>query len=217
MGCPPAERIPLDFHLYPAARARERPRRALPARGVHPRLDWQQGPAIGGGVESEFVPYAQSGYAVLAYSARAWASSCGAAQQLDAECAGQWNHLADIRYEVRDSQYFAGLLADELSDDGTPLVDPSRIGVTGVSYGGGQSTMLASLRNRVVDPDGIASDWTSQSGKPMQIASAAPYWAWSDLAYALLPNGRTLDYAVNNAYRGPLGTAPYGVLEDSAT
>ena len=45
----------------------------------------------------------------------------------------------------------------------------------------------------------------------MQIAAAAPFWAWTDLAYALLSNGRTLDYAVNNAYRGPLGTAPFGV------
>ena len=90
---------------------------------------------------------------------------------------------------MRDTQYFAGLLADELSDDGTPLVDPAKIGVTGVSYGGGQSTMLASLRNRVVDLDGSTSPWTSPAGKPMQIAAAAPYWAWTDLAYALLPNG----------------------------
>ena len=45
----------------------------------------------------------------------------------------------------------------------------------------------------------------------MQIAAAAPFWAWTDLAYSLLPNGRTLDYASNNAYRGPFGTAPYGV------
>jgi hypothetical protein len=71
--------------------------------------------------------------------------------------------------------------------------------------------MLTTLRNRVVDPDGIVHPWTSPAGKPMQIAAAAPIWAWTDLAYSLLPNGRTLDYAVNNAYRGPLGGAPYGV------
>jgi hypothetical protein len=167
--------------------------------------------AIGGGVESEFVPYAQGGYAVLAYNARSWNESCGATQQTNPECANQWNHLADARYEVRDTQYFAGLLVDELSDAGTPLVDPARIGVTGVSYGGGQSTMLASLRNRVVDVDDTVHPWTSPSGTPLQIAAAAPYWAWTDLAYSLLPNGRTLDYAVNNAYRGPLGGAPIGV------
>src|SRR5262249_724369 len=52
-------------------------------------------------------------------------------------------------------------------------------------------------------------------GKPLQIAAAAPFWAWTDLAYSLLPNGRTLDYAVNNAYRGPLGDAPFGVSKTS--
>ena len=36
----------------------------------------------------------------------------------------------DTRYEVRDTQYFAGLLADE------GLID-RRIGATGGSYGGG--------------------------------------------------------------------------------
>jgi hypothetical protein len=213
-GLAAADRIPLDFQLYlPAAPASG-------ADGLYPLVVFIHGwggskTSIGGGVESEYVPYAQGGYAVLAYSARAWGDSCGSAQQANPECAGQWNHLADIRYEVRDTQYFAGLLADELSDEGTPLVDPAKVGVTGVSYGGGQSTMLTSLRNRVVDPDGTVHPWTSPAGKPMQIAAAAPYWAWTDLAYALLPNGRTLDYAVNNAYRGPLGGAPYGVSKTS--
>ena len=215
-GLAPGQRIPLDFHLYLP------PAPASGSDGLYPLVVFIHGwggskTSIGGGVESEYVPYAEAGYAVLAYSARAWGNSCGSAQQANPECAGQWNHLADIRYEVRDTQYFAGLLADELSDDGTPLVDPAKIGVTGVSYGGGQSTMLATLRNRVVDPDGIAYPWTSPAGKPMQIAAAAPYWAWTDLAYALLPNGRTLDYAVNNAYRGPLGGAPFGVSKTSFT
>ncbi len=213
-GLPASERIPLDFQLFlPAAPANG-------PDGNYPLVVFIHGwggsnTSIGGGVESEFVPYAEGGYAVLAYSARAWGGSCGSAQQANSECAGQWNHLADIRYEVRDTQYFAGLLADELSDDGTPLVDPAKIGVTGVSYGGGQSTMLTTLRNRVVNLDGSTSPWTSPAGKPMQIAAAAPYWAWTDLAYALLPNGRTLDYAVNNAYRGPLGGAPFGVSKTS--
>jgi hypothetical protein len=213
-GLPPSQRIPLDFQLYLP------PAPANGPDGNYPLVVFIHGwggskSSIGGGVESEFVPYALGGYAVLAYSARAWDQSCGSSQQANSECASQWNHLADIRYEVRDTQYIAGLLADELSDDGTPLVDPQRIGVTGVSYGGGQSTMLTTLRNRVVDPDGIVYPWTSPAGKPMQIAAAAPYWAWTDLAYSLLPNGRTLDYAVNNAYRGPLGSAPYGVSKQS--
>jgi hypothetical protein len=209
-GLPPSQRIPLDFQLLLPSAPASGPD------GRYPLVVFLHGwggskTSIGGGIESEFVPYAQAGYAVLSYSARAWDRSCGSAQRSNAECAGQWNHLADVRYEVRDTQYLAGLLADELSDDGTPLVDPAKIGVSGVSYGGGQSTMLTTLRNRVVDPDGTVYPWTSPAGKPMQIAAAAPIWPWTDLAYSLLPNGRTLDYAVNNAYRGPLGGAPYGV------
>jgi hypothetical protein len=212
----PGERVPIDFKLYLP------PAPASGPDGLYPLVIFIHGwgnsrTAPGGGLESEYVPYAQGGYAVLTYNERAWNASCGAQQQANAECMGRWNHLADIRYEVRDAQYLAGLLADELSDGGTPLVDPAKIGVTGVSYGGGQSTMLASLRNRVVKLDGTTNTqpWTSPAGKPMQIAAAAPFWAWTDLAYSLLPNGRTLDYAVNNAYRGPLGNAPFGVSKTS--
>jgi len=214
-GLAPGNRIPIDFQLYLPAAPASGPD------GNYPLVIFIHGwgnsrTAPGGGLESEYVPYAEAGYAVLTYNERAWNTSCGAQQQANTECQNQWNHLADVRYEVRDAQYLAGLLADELSDDATPLVDPQRIGVTGVSYGGGQSTMLATLRNRVVvDQDdthpATTAPWTSPAGKPMQIAAAAPFWAWTDLAYSLLPNGRTLDYASNNAYRGPFGTAPYGV------
>ena len=165
-GLPVAERIPLDFQLLLPTAPGGGPD------GLYPLVVFIHGwnghkNSIGGGLESEFVPYAQAGYAVLAYSARAWGNSCGSSQQTNPECANQWNHLADVRFEVRDTQYFAGLLADELSDDGTPLVDGSKVGVTGVSYGGGQSTQLAGLRNRVVDLDGSLLPWTSPAGKPM--------------------------------------------------
>ena len=49
----------------------------------------------------------------------------------------------------------------------------------------------------------------------MQIAAAAPFWAWTDLAYALLLNVPTLDYASNNTYRGPSGSAAFGVSKVS--
>jgi dienelactone hydrolase len=213
-GLPAGERIPLDFQLLLPPAPGSGPD------GRYPLVVFIHGwnghkNSIGGGLESEFVPYAQAGYAVLAYSARAWGNSCGSSQQTNPECANQWNHLADVRFEVRDTQYFAGLLADELSDDGTPLVDGNKVGVTGVSYGGGQSTMLAGLRNRVVDLDGSLLPWTSPAGKPMQIAAAAPFWAWTDLSYSLLPNGRTLDYVSNNSYYGPNANHPIGVLKSS--
>ena len=107
--------------------------------------------------------------------------------------------LDDTRYEIRDAQHFMGLLADE------QLIDPTRIGAIGPSYGGGISLALAALKNRVMLPDGSLVPWTSPGGRPMEIAGAAPWITWSDLAYALVPNGSTLDYAAENPYRGRFG------------
>jgi predicted acyl esterase len=134
------------------------------------------------------VYYAQHGYAVLNYSARGWGNSCGTVEsRAAAGCAEGWIRLADQRYEARDTQYLLGLLADE------KLVKPKAIGVTGISYGGGQSIELAYLKNRIRLPSGEFAPWTSPSGKQMEIKAAYPRWPWSDLVNALEPNGRFLD------------------------
>jgi hypothetical protein len=164
--------------------------------------------------QSVQVEWATEGYAVLSYSARGFHGSCGvpAARGRDETladpdvCATRgWIHLADARYEVRDSQHLAGLLADE------GLVVPDRIGVTGVSYGGGQSMILAALRNRTMLPDGTLVPWRSPGGLDMTVAAAAPVIPWSDLAAALTPNGHTLDYRTLNPYgaRGGVQKASY--------
>ncbi len=95
--------------------------------------------------------WARDGYAVLTYTARGLWGSCGTPEARlanPAACADGYIHLADIRYEVRDTQELIGRLVD----DGA--ADPRRIGVTGDSYGGGQTLMLAALRDRVMLPDG---------------------------------------------------------------
>jgi predicted acyl esterase len=156
--------------------------------------------------------FAVKGYAVLSYSARGFGHSCGSGESRAADpagCAKGWIHLADSRYEVRDSQYLAGLLADE------GLVDPQRIGAMGASYGGGQSLQLATLRDKVRlgalpgEADGRLVPWTSPGGKAMSLAAATPIVPWSDLVYSLLPNGRTLDYRVagRNDDLSPIGVA----------
>ncbi len=140
---------------------------------------------------------ARQGYVIVAYSARGFGMSCGLPiSRTVPACLKGYEHLADIRYEPRDTQYLAGLLAD------TGLVNGMRVGVSGTSYGAGQSLMLATLKNRIVTADYKLVPWRSPGGKPMQIAAAAPNWAWSDLAEMLVPNGRSLDYSTSNDY-GP--------------
>ncbi len=148
--------------------------------------------------------FARQGYAVINYTARGFGDSCGAAPPPDhsGPCGKGYIHLGDTRYEARDTQHLLGLLADQ------GIVKPSRIGVTGVSYGGGQSMELAFLRDRIRRRDGVLMPWRSPDGTPLQIAAAYPRWPWSDLVDALLPNGRFLDTQV--APRGQSLT-PVGV------
>jgi predicted acyl esterase len=154
-------------------------------------------------------PWAQRGYAALAFSARGFGESCGspASRLADAAgCAQGWVHLDDVRYEARDIQQLAGLLADQ------GVVDGRRVGVTGGSYGGGVSLELAVLRDRVALPDGTLVPWTSPHGKPMRIAGAVPWIPWSDLVYALTPNGRTRDDAITSPTDD---LDPFGIVKAS--
>lgn len=157
--------------------------------------------------------WAEEGYAVFSMSDRGWGNSCGNfdSEKGQPDCANGYNHLMDDRYEVRDAQY----LISELADEG--VAEPKKIGATGASYGGGISVALAALRNRTMLPGGELVPWTSPEGKEMEIAAAVPQWAWTDLAYALAPNGRNLDYVTNSTYRGPSGKAPIGVMKFSYT
>ena len=139
------------------------------------------------------------GYATFSMTARGFHGSCGnnAAQTADpAGCAAGYIRLMDTRYEVRDAQEFAGRLVDE------GLVNPQQIGATGGSYGGGMSMALGALNNRKMLPDGTLVPWTSPNGTPLRIAAAAPEIPWTDLAYALMPNGGTLDYVADAPYTG---------------
>jgi fermentation-respiration switch protein FrsA (DUF1100 family) len=137
--------------------------------------------------------FAQQGYAVVNYTARGFGHSCGGGPAASATyapgdpCANGYIRLADTRYEARDTQYLLGLLVDE------GVTKPGAIGVTGVSYGGGQSLELAYLRDRIRLPDGAFASWTSPDGTPLSITAAWARWPWSDLVDALLPNGRFLD------------------------
>jgi hypothetical protein len=160
-----------------------------------------------GGFSTSSLPWAQRGYAVLTLSSRGFGNSCGApASRTTPACADGWIRLDDTRFEIRDVQHLAGLLADQ------GIVDPRRVGVHGGSYGGGVSMALGLLRDRIMDTDGSLKPWTSPKGRPMRIAAVAPYIPWSDLVYSLLPNGRYLDYLVPKERES---FEPFGFMKES--
>ena len=125
------------------------------------KTEFESTTAAGNGNETydyNNIYYAEHGYAVLNYTARGWGNSCGT-EESRAEtpgCDEGWLRLADQRYEARDTQYLLGLLADE------KIVKPRSIGVTGISYGGGQSIELAYLKNRIRLPNGEFAPWTER-------------------------------------------------------
>ncbi len=151
--------------------------------------------------------WAREGYAVLTYTARGLWGSCGTPDSRAASpaaCAEGWLHLADVRYEVRDAQHLIGLLVDE------GIAAPRRIGATGDSYGGGQSLMLAALRDRMMLPDGSLVPWRSPQGTRLRLAAAAPVIPWSDLITAAAPNGRV---TANGVTPRSVATEPVGVVK----
>jgi predicted acyl esterase len=151
---------------------------------------------------SSMQPLLDAGYATFSMTTRGFGQSCGNAASQSADpsgCAQGHVRLMDTRYEVRDAQEFAGLLADE------GRTSYGRIGAIGGSYGGGTSMALAALKNRKMLPDGSLVAWQSPGGTPMQIAAATPEIPWTDLAYSLTPNGGTLDYVADAPYQGRTG------------
>src|SRR5205823_9214583 len=106
--------------------------------------------------------FARNGYAVVNYTARGFGHSCGGGPSgyHSGPCGQGYIRLADTRYEARDTQYLLGLLVDERIAKGGAL------GVTGISYGGGQSLELAYLRDRIRLPDGSFARWRSPTCTP---------------------------------------------------
>jgi fermentation-respiration switch protein FrsA (DUF1100 family) len=197
-----------DFHGWGEAKLGL----ATKAIGVGEGEKGEKFPALSERADPRIQGWAEHGYAVFSMSDRGWGLSCSQFDKpavTEPQCANGYNHLMDDRYEVRDAQF----LISELADEG--LVQPKKVGATGASYGGGISAALGALRNRVMQPNGALTPWTSPNGTPMEIAAAAPQWPWTDLSYSLAPNGRNLDYVTNSPYKGPTGKLPIGVWKAS--
>jgi hypothetical protein len=196
-GVPSFDGVPLDVDVT-------LPRQGL--RGPYPTIvmlhgyggdktDFESGDPEGDGSNTYHYNndwFARRGYAVVNYTARGFGHSCGGGPTgyHSGPCGQGYIRLADTRYEARDTQYLLGLLVDQ------GIAKRGALGVTGISYGGGQSLELAHLRNHIRLPDGTFAPWTSPKGVPLSISAAWPRWPWSDLVDSLLPNGRFLDTQV---------------------
>jgi predicted acyl esterase len=155
--------------------------------------------------------FASKGYMVLTYTTRGWNIFRGSNPNdviSESECekfdsAGSDNEsvdgkpddmypgfeprcyvqLAHLNYEIADTQYLIGRLVDgTLTDADGVKAHPRKVGITGPSYGGGQTWTLT-RRNQ----------WKSPKGTPIRIDGAAPIIGWTDLGEALLPNGQRSD------------------------
>ena len=194
--------VPLDTDLtLPPGPVIPRPLLVMLHGYANDKTEWESASASSSNPDKDnynTASFASRGYAVLTYTARGFHGSCGQGPLTDPRCARGWMHLADRRFEVRDTQYLAGLLAD------AGVADPQRVAVTGGSYGGGQSLLLAVQGDQVAtvpDADNPATydqatltTWTSPVAHlPMHLAAAVPKYPWSDLVDSLLPNGRASD------------------------
>jgi pimeloyl-ACP methyl ester carboxylesterase len=125
--------------------------------------------------------FATHGYYVLTYTARGFRDSGpGAPYQprtpsfsSDSLPSGTI-HLKSREFEGRDTMWLSSLVAAAHSD-----LDRHRVAVTGGSYGGGESWLLAATPT-----------WTAGEGMPsLELQVAIPKYPWTDLGYSLAPNG----------------------------
>jgi predicted acyl esterase len=108
-------------------------------------------------------PLIDEGYAVLRYSTRGFGDSWGQVNMVDSSA-----EVGDLRSMIA-----------QVVDQGDYHLDAGAVAVTGASYGGGHS-WLAALHPTFATP----------GGNTVHIRTVVPIAAWSDLLYALLPNGR---------------------------
>src|SRR5918994_5224477 len=136
--------------------------------------------------------FARHGFYVLTYTARGFRTGepdegkpptpSGSSESLPSGTI----QIKSREVEIRDTQYLASKAADAFAD-----LDRDRVAVSGGSYGGGESWLQAA-----------APVWEEFRSPPLRLQVAVPKYPWTDLGFALAPNGRgTL------AGQRPIGTA----------
>jgi dienelactone hydrolase len=163
--------------------------------------------------------FATHGYYVLTYTARGFRDEGPSRNDQPATPSGTsvdapsgTIHLKSREFEIRDSQWLAALVAASYSD-----VDPAKLAVSGGSYGGGESWLLASQ-----------AEWTAPHAQDaalpvLRLQVAVPKYPWTDLAYSLAPNGHGGGASGSDLYESSQGKAtspsgqgnPFGVVKAS--
>ena len=145
--------------------------------------------------------FASKGYMVLSFTARGWNifdtdtlqttshSPCinKTPQSVDGNPIAMYPgpdpacyiQISHIKYDMADTQYLVGKLVDGTLTNAAGVKAERKIGVTGVSLGGGQ-TWLLTRKN----------EWKSPRGAQIRVGAAAPIIGWTDIYDALAPNGR---------------------------
>jgi predicted acyl esterase len=158
---------------------------------------WESSTKAGSSADSwhwNNVWFVSKGWVVVNYTARGFQQSCGVTDQ-DANCTPNgYTHLADRRFETRDSQTILGKLVD------AGIANRRELASTGGSYGGGQTWNLAT-----------SLPWKSPKGVKLQLAAGVAKYPWTDLNDSLAPNGRATPAAKQPASHD----IPYGIPKES--
>lgn len=151
--------------------------------------------------------FARHGYYVLTYTARGFqdpgkdqgadyqpATPGGTSVDLSPPSSSGTLHVKSRDFEIRDTQWLAALVAASY-----PNVDPGSVAVTGGSYGGGESWLQAS------QPQWTFPHTVDPSLPVLQLQVAVPKYPWTDLSYALAPNGHGGGPTLSDLYESSQG------------
>jgi dienelactone hydrolase len=190
--------------------------------------------------------FAKHGYYVLTYTARGFCHNLPTRGTGPAPCAPPENHrpwqpdspeftsqdppngtihIKSREFEVRDTQWLAALVAASFDD-----VDPSKVAVTGGSYGGGESWLQASQAQWTFPaectdgpPQPTACADAPEVGElpVLDLQAAVPKYPWTDQSYSLAPNGHGGGPSGQDLYESAQGQAesptgqgnPVGVIK----
>jgi hypothetical protein len=148
--------------------------------------------------------FAEHGFYVLTYTARGFRTDPATGNEPKTPAGSSASlpsgtiHLKSREFELRDTQWLAGVMAGSF-----PGIDPAHVAVTGGSYGGGESWLQATQPQWT-----FASERTGGLLPVLQLQVAVPKYGWTDLSYSLAPNGHPgRDGIYDSAQLGnPIGT-----------